>query len=126
MDSVNHSGKQNVQLSYRYRQTLVRMDSELQQQQEPNSNDLFRFSHRVYPCEVLKPSDDDQVTIKAVVTVTVTAGGFLSTIGLTRHLEDLGGKTFLLELVSADLHPSKLALNCIHSNFIHHKIKQLN
>lgn len=99
-------------------------DHELQQQQEPNSNDLF--SHCVYPCEVLKPSDDDQVTIKAVVTVTVTAGGFLSTIGLTRHLEDLGGKTFLLELVSADLDPSKLALNCIHSNFIHHKIKQLN
>lgn len=107
MVSVNHSGKQNVQLSNR--QTLVRMDSQLQQQ-EPNSNDLF--SHRVHPCEVLKPSDDDQVTIKAVVTVTVTAGGFLSTIGLTRHLEDLGGQTFLLELLSADLDPSKLTLNC--------------
>ncbi|KAK9909995.1 hypothetical protein M0R45_033972 [Rubus argutus] len=78
------------------------IDSQLQQQ-EPNSNALF--SHRVHPCEVLKPSDDDQVTIKAVVTVTVTAGGFLSTIGLTRHLEDLGGQTFLLELVSADLDP---------------------
>lgn len=80
------------------------MDSELQQQ-EPNSN--------------------HQVTIKAVVTVTVTAGGFLSTIGLTRQLEDLGGKTFLLELVSADLDPSKLPLNCINSNFIHHELKQL-
>lgn len=111
MDSVNHSGKQNVELSCRYRQTLVRMDIDSQlQQQEPNSNAMF--SHRVHPCEVLKPSDDDQVTIKAVVTVTVTAGGFLSTIGLTRHLEDLGGQTFLLELVSADLDPSKLTLNC--------------
>ncbi|XP_050387717.1 linoleate 13S-lipoxygenase 2-1, chloroplastic-like [Argentina anserina] len=54
--------------------------------------------------DVLTPEDDqDVLTIKAVLTVIATAGGFLSTLGITRHLEDLLGKTFLLELVSTEL-----------------------
>lgn len=53
-----------------------------------------------------------EVTIKAVVTVQETAANLLSTLSLTAPLDsitDFVGKTFLLELVSADLDPSKLA-----------------
>ena len=47
------------------------------------------------------------LTLKAVVTIIATAGGVRSTIGITRHLEDLLAQTFQLELVSAELDPSK-------------------
>ncbi|EEF41740.1 linoleate 13S-lipoxygenase 2-1, chloroplastic [Ricinus communis] len=49
------------------------------------------------------------VTVKAVVTVKETDDGLLSNISLTTPidgLKDLLGKTFLLELVSSELHPS--------------------
>jgi lipoxygenase len=47
-----------------------------------------------------------------VVTVQETAANLLSTLSLTAPLDRLNdfiGKTFLLELVSTDLDPSKLA-----------------
>ncbi|BFG20110.1 hypothetical protein CerSpe_063850 [Prunus speciosa] len=52
-------------------------------------------------------TENKAVSVKAVVTVQVTAGGFLSSI-VTRPLDeitDLLGKTLLLELVSAELDP---------------------
>ncbi|XP_021822570.1 linoleate 13S-lipoxygenase 2-1, chloroplastic-like [Prunus avium] len=52
-------------------------------------------------------TENKSVSVKAVVTVQVTAGGFLSSL-LTRPLDDftdLLGKTLLLELVSAELDP---------------------
>lgn len=48
--------------------------------------------------------------VKAVVTVQLTVGGFLSNLGIDRGLDDITdllGKTLLLELVSAELDPSK-------------------
>ncbi|XVF47463.1 hypothetical protein PTKIN_Ptkin03bG0110500 [Pterospermum kingtungense] len=55
-------------------------------------------------------SDDiDAVsTVKALVTVKQTVGGFLSNLGLQRGLDDIQdllGKSILLELVSAELDP---------------------
>lgn len=52
-------------------------------------------------------TENNAFTVKALVRVTVT-GGLLSSIGLTRPLDDftdLLGKTLLLELVSAELDP---------------------
>ncbi|BFG20101.1 hypothetical protein CerSpe_063760 [Prunus speciosa] len=52
-------------------------------------------------------TENKAVSVKAVVTVQVTAGGFLSSI-VTRPLDeitDLLGKTLLLDLVSAELDP---------------------
>ncbi|KAL6288420.1 hypothetical protein ACE6H2_005930 [Prunus campanulata] len=52
-------------------------------------------------------TENKAVSVKAVVTVQVTAGGFLSSI-VTRPLDeitDLLGRTLLLELVSAELDP---------------------
>ncbi|PQM37356.1 linoleate 13S-lipoxygenase 2-1 chloroplastic-like [Prunus yedoensis var. nudiflora] len=52
-------------------------------------------------------TENKAVSVKAVVTVQVIAGGFLSSI-VTRPLDeitDLLGKTLLLELVSAELDP---------------------
>ncbi|KAB1210361.1 Linoleate 13S-lipoxygenase 2-1, chloroplastic [Morella rubra] len=46
--------------------------------------------------------------VKAVVTVQLTVGGFLSNLGIDRGLDDITdllGKTLLLELVSAELDP---------------------
>lgn len=50
------------------------------------------------------------VNVKAVLSVQVTIGGFLSSIGLKQGLNcitDLLGKSLLLELVSAELDPGK-------------------
>lgn len=49
-------------------------------------------------------------TVKAVLSVKITVGGEFAHMGLSRGLDDIGdllGKTFLLELVSAELDPSK-------------------
>lgn len=59
----------------------------------------------------LAQNNNAAVKVKAVVTVKLTAGSVLSNlIGFTAPLDiitDLLGKTFLLELVSAELDPSK-------------------
>lgn len=55
-------------------------------------------------------STETSVEVKAIVTVKVTVGGIFSNIGLTQPLDELTdvfGKTFLLELVSSELDPSK-------------------
>ena len=67
-------------------------------------------SSKFRPSSEATSKENEAVTIKAVVKVQVTAGGFISTIGLTRPLvdfTDLVGKTLLLELVSTQLDPSK-------------------
>ena len=48
--------------------------------------------------------------MKAIVTVKPTVGGLLSNLGIDRGLDDIQdllGKTLLLELVQAELDPSK-------------------
>lgn len=53
---------------------------------------------------------EKEVAVKGAVTVQLTVGGFLSSLGWTRGLDDISdllGKTLLLELVSADIDPSK-------------------
>ncbi|KAK1314218.1 hypothetical protein QJS10_CPA06g01742 [Acorus calamus] len=48
--------------------------------------------------------------VKAIVTVNITIAGALSHVGINRGLDnitDLLGKTFFLELISAELDPSK-------------------
>ncbi|XP_062083950.1 linoleate 13S-lipoxygenase 2-1, chloroplastic-like [Humulus lupulus] len=55
-----------------------------------------------------KVAHEKIIKVKAVVTVSSTVGGFLSNIGLSRGLDDIQdllGKTLLLELVSAELEP---------------------
>lgn len=50
------------------------------------------------------------ITVKAVVTVQPTVTGFFKSLGIDRGLDDIKdllGKTLLLELVSAELDPSK-------------------
>jgi lipoxygenase len=61
---------------------------------------------------VATATDDDQkpTSVKAIVTVKLSVGGFLSNLGIARGLDDIKdllGKTLLLELVSIDLDPSK-------------------
>ncbi|KAK2985874.1 hypothetical protein RJ640_009944 [Escallonia rubra] len=56
------------------------------------------------------PASSEKTRVKAVATVQVTVGGFLSNLGLTRGLDDITdvlGKSILLELVAAELDPSK-------------------
>lgn len=53
---------------------------------------------------------DETISVKAVVTVQPTVGGFFKNLGIDRGLDDIQdllGKTLLLELVCADLDPSK-------------------
>ena len=50
------------------------------------------------------------VKVKAIVTVKQTIGGMLTSLGIERGLDDIQdllGKTLLLELVSTELDPSK-------------------
>ncbi|KAK2985862.1 hypothetical protein RJ640_009932, partial [Escallonia rubra] len=55
-----------------------------------------------------KSPASEETRVKAVATVQVTVGGFLSNLGLTRGLDDITdvlGKSILLELVAAELDP---------------------
>lgn len=62
------------------------------------------------------------ISVKATITVTLTVGGFLTHLGLTRGLDDITdmlGQSLLLELVSAELDPSKYGVwqsMHVHSN----------
>lgn len=59
---------------------------------------------------VLSSTTEKSTTVTAVVTVLQTVGGALTHLGLSRGLDDITdifGRTLLLELVAADLHPSK-------------------
>lgn len=59
---------------------------------------------------VVSSPNEKAVKIKAEVTVKITVSGFLSSIGLDRGLDDIQdviGKTLLLELLSSELDPSK-------------------
>lgn len=72
--------------------------------------------------KAIATSTEKSVRVKAVVTVKPTVGGFLSNISLQRGLDDIGdlfGKSLLLELVSAELDPSKYSTISI---FRPHKI----
>ncbi|CAL9003903.1 unnamed protein product [Prunus brigantina] len=67
---------------------------------------IHATSSKFRPSSEATSKENKAVTIKAVVKVQVTAGGFISTIGLTRPLvefTDLVGKTLFLELVSTQL-----------------------
>ncbi|KAA3490580.1 linoleate 13S-lipoxygenase 2-1, chloroplastic-like [Gossypium australe] len=74
------------------------------------------FKARVVPNKLKAEVDvnltDDSIvtdyTVKGVVTVKQTVGGFLSNLGLSRGLDDIQdllGKSILLELVSGELDP---------------------
>ena len=82
------------------------------QQYLPKRQANFRIRAALGNAKVLsKPSTTETaVKVKATVTVKVTIGGIFSNIGLTIPLDDLTevfGKSFLLELVSSQLDPSK-------------------
>lgn len=50
------------------------------------------------------------ITVKAVITVKSTTSDVISSIGMTKPLDDIQdllGRTFLVELVSAELDGSK-------------------
>lgn len=54
---------------------------------------------------------EDAISVKAVVTVTTSAVGFFKSFRIDRgqdELQDLLGKSLLLELVAAQLDPRKL------------------
>ncbi|KAK2968088.1 hypothetical protein RJ640_028921 [Escallonia rubra] len=57
---------------------------------------------------IAKSPASEETRVKAVATVQVTVGGFLSNLGLTRGLDDITdvlGKSIRLELVAAELNP---------------------
>ena len=64
---------------------------------------------------VASTTEDEKATsVEAIVTVKLTVGGFLSNLGIDRGLDDIKdllGKTLHLELVSAELDPSKYCFN---------------
>lgn len=63
-----------------------------------------------FKVEAVASGAQKEVAVKGAVTVQLTVGGFLSNLGWTRGLDDISdllGKTLLLELVSAELDPSK-------------------
>lgn len=66
---------------------------------------------------VWSSTTEKSTTVTAVITVLQTVGGALTHLGLSRALDDLAdalGRTFLLELVAAQLDPSKqMHISCI-------------
>ncbi|KAK6937073.1 Lipoxygenase, C-terminal [Dillenia turbinata] len=70
--------------------------------------------------------DQKDVTVKADITIQLSVGGFLSSIGLSHGLDDITdllGKSLLLELVSAELDPHT-GLEKRAAKGYAHKVKQ--
>ena len=60
--------------------------------------------------------DSTKIKVKAIVKVKRNVGGFLTSLGIGQGLndiQDLLGKTILLELISVELHPSKYSSHSI-------------
>lgn len=61
-------------------------------------------------------SQDTKIKVKAIVKVKRNVGGLLTSLGIDQGLndiQDLLGKTILLELISVELHPSKYSSHSI-------------
>jgi lipoxygenase len=79
-------------------------------------------------------STEKGTSVKAIVTVKPTVGGFLSNLGITRGLDDIRdllGQTLQLELVSTELDPSKYPFKKIIPQqfnyiYIHQKKRKKN
>ena len=70
----------------------------------------YRARSDIRAVSVSADPDTKSVRVKATATIQVTVGGFLSDLSLTRGLDDIKdllGQTFLMELASAELDPSK-------------------
>lgn len=68
------------------------------------------FNPNNIKAQAVASSTEKSVSVKAIVTVKPTVGGFLTNLGINRGLDDIQdvlGKTLLLELVQAELDPSK-------------------
>ncbi|KAL4612097.1 hypothetical protein ACB092_08G174000 [Castanea dentata] len=66
------------------------------------------FNPNNIKAQAVASSTEKSISVKAIVTVKPTVGGFLTNIGIDRGLDDvkdLLGKTLLLELVQAELDP---------------------
>ncbi|KAM7523354.1 hypothetical protein LguiA_013256 [Lonicera macranthoides] len=77
----------------------------LQNSVHRKTNRSFRVGHRAIKA-VATQGTEKSTRVKAVVTVQVTVGGFLSNIGLDRGIDDIKdllGKSMLLEFVAAEL-----------------------
>ncbi|KAJ0941421.1 putative linoleate 13S-lipoxygenase [Helianthus annuus] len=88
-----------------------------------------RPSHQIMAIATDKSSPTTTTTstkVKAIITVQVTMGGLLSSIGITKGLDDLTdllGKSILLELVAADVdHKTGLAKDTI-KHYAHRSTK---
>lgn len=66
------------------------------------------FNPNNIKAQAVASSTEKSVSVKAIVTVKPTVGGFLTNLGIDRGLDDIQdllGKTLLLELVQAELDP---------------------
>nr|GMD73783.1 linoleate 13S-lipoxygenase 2-1, chloroplastic-like [Ipomoea batatas] len=79
---------------------------------------------RYRPCNIkavaTTSSTEKSTSVKAVVTVQSTVGGFLSNLNLTRVLDDINdllGKTLLLDIVAAELDHSKSIYSLFNINY---------
>ncbi|KAL6966376.1 linoleate 13S-lipoxygenase [Sarracenia purpurea var. burkii] len=76
--------------------------------QKQKNVSLRRVPTKTTVVKAILTSAEKITTVKAVVTVKVTSGGLLSSLGLSSKLDDLTdllGKSILLELVSSELDP---------------------
>jgi lipoxygenase len=76
----------------------------------PKANKKVRVGYKHGSIKSIASVTQQSTDVKAVVTVKQTVVDFWTEIGIERGLDDftdLFGKTLLLELVSAELDPSK-------------------
>lgn len=78
---------------------------------KPNGLHAVRSSRQIKAIATDKSIATTTTTkVKAIITVQVTMGGLISSIGLTKGLDDIAdllGKSLLLELVAAEVDSSK-------------------
>ncbi|KAJ6945122.1 hypothetical protein NC651_000225 [Populus alba x Populus x berolinensis] len=74
-------------------------------------------------------SQDTKIKVKAIVKVKRNVGGFLTSLGIDQGLndiQDLLGKTILLELISVELHPKTELEKPTIKGYAHRRLSQAN
>lgn len=69
------------------------------------------------------------ISLKAVITVQMTVGGVLSNLTVDRAFDDIGdllGKSLLLELVAAEVDPSKCTCMLMFCKLYYYTTKNVN
>ena len=104
---ININSRPDIRFSHQKTASLLFLKPSLRKSEKIRVSAGSAASSRQSPKAVMTTTADSIVKVKATATVTQTSSGLLSSV--VEGVSELVGKTLVLELVSAELDPSKFS-----------------